>query len=198
MLWREGSARESAGRSLPLKGPRHECYPNKFASSFFLEELETGFFGALARSGGRGRCFQFVSALFKFPAPTLGMPPGAQRRGTASSAGGGNHVCPRTGVRPAGSSALRAPNPPVELGPRQTGAMRSAERRNGSPGGARVCRRPPPVEWAALLWSQRRCLPPYCLQTRGVSRAGVRRRDGRAGGPRGPLSPQWRIDAFSK
>lgn len=24
MLWREGSARESAGRSLPLKGPRHE------------------------------------------------------------------------------------------------------------------------------------------------------------------------------
>lgn len=90
-----------------------------------------------------------ISALLSFqllPQPRLlGCRGGARPRRF-----GGRQPRVHPDFRAAGSSALRAPSPPVELVPKETGNDQYAECRDGSPGCVRVYRCPPSVERAAL------------------------------------------------
>lgn len=149
--WREGSASQFRGRSLPLKGPRRErLEPFNFAS--FLGEgrvLGIGFLGAITRNGGVCvRFFYLLLALLNFQ--LLPQPPLARCRGGARPrvSGRGSRVSTRTVLR---SGFLPRECQAEELLLKETGGMLSAESKDGSPGCAPVCRHPPLV---VLPWSQ--------------------------------------------
>lgn len=86
-----------------------------------------------------------ISALLSFQPRLLGCRGGARPRRFA-----GRQPRVHPDFRAAGFSAFRAPSPPVELVPKETGIDQCAECRDGSPGCVHVYRRPPSVERAAL------------------------------------------------
>lgn len=98
-------------------------------------------------------------------APTPTSLPGAQRRSRAVYSRGAATCSPGLSCCRVLGLASTQPTRGARVEGNWGGGMYGVGRINGSPGCARVCRHPLPVEWAAMSWSQQRCPPPHCLQT---------------------------------